>query len=381
MQTDPVPVLPPLNPVHRDSYSSSNGDTQYLRGIPSPQDPRLDGSQSMYDRGSSQPPRGRVPSQFDAVPRFRAGPAVMPSADPAAPIEVFSSLPSGSDRESSLVRDFLTNHQLGLADAEFIEKVVQKISKVSNTEFHVVGSHADGTASRTDSTFFTVASESLKLDRLSLCELLKAHGPTSFWTASVCANCTRVILVTSVERRVTARVITEPTLSQLAVRRTLFVRMHTQFVEPRMAVAVAGVRSRLKSSVNAEFLGFADYFIFVILWRALVQRRIIPNLLNVTTGLDGRVDSDRSFWKSPTEKPNDIRNNWRAQGICVSARMGAAEMVDLFIESAKQVLAPRSQPCVCPVTQGPIFDEGLTVPYGSRRFASEVWRTVCQVKQ
>ena len=219
---------------------------------------------------------------------------------------------------TTLEAEFLVRHRLSSSDLIRLTDLVGHVKSIFPIDqIQLVGPFADGTASRHNTKCITFA---------CTCELVWRVFPSEFSIIEESHNMILVRFYTEV-----IRIIKNPVL----IKRALFVKMYTHIVEPRVGIAVVLIMDRLHEKFWTKiFWDHLDYIIFVIVFKTLSSRRVIPDLVSEKLN-DGRMESDRAIWSSNLEDSKKIRMKWRKTGMCVSARMSVAEIMAAFLDQVR----------------------------------------------
>ena len=238
--------------------------------------------------------------------------------------------PVGSDGESEVLRAHIS--LLCEFDLVSVSEMVKKIvSVVPGCE--LVGVWADGTAVRGDVVTVSIPGRPNSADIIAQ---LHACGMSVFRSG----NCYDVLIgAKSIQIFLSSS-------HELFIKRAIFVKMYTHKIEPRMGVVVTLMRKWTDTPHTASYL------FFVLLWKLLVQKKVIPNLLLKTSG--------------PT----------------CTQRWNTIQMIKALTEYLQGALCPENwmSNCVCPISGQLIWDEGVTVPYGTHRMVHDIWTIVCTLQ-
>lgn len=297
-------------------------------------------------------------------------------------------LPDGEEPDAVLLRRYMQWHRCSDDDLTFIKVISDSLSSVCKARIQLLGSQADGSASKKDSlsnvTFGII--DSITKERVEIFEDLKAAGYSRGWTAKLSPKTANIILIYPLSRRdTTVYLVADSKLSAVWYDRTNFVQLYACDIEPRLCVAICLIREWLLPRIpEKNSLHAVDYLIFSLLWRCLTEKRVIPTLLESMRKDDGIFDSDKRIWLNIPASRNavdELRSSWRLQGIAVAPRASLIKIIGYFIDFSRNALNPENntldQVCRCPLNGLEILDEGLTCSPGRVRLLYSIWRGVC----
>jgi len=296
-----------------------------------------------------------------------------------------SILPDGDDKEAVLVRRYMRIHRCANNEQFFVSEIADALSSVLRARIEIIGCHGDGSASLKDSlTLVTLGLvEDIGKERSEVLQDIKAAGPSRGWKARSSPSATKLIEISPLDRRgTTVFLIVDYNLSLMWSERTQFVKLYAGSIEPRIRVTMSLVRElllpELPDSVSRHAL---DYYIFTLIWRSLVVKRLIPNLLYSDNAADGVAVHDAEIWShipSSRQDLDELRSRWRVEGIGVAAwRASVRDMMSHFLEFTRIWLNPEQVLSECPLTGVEIFDEGVSCTPGRCMLLHAFWRAVC----
>lgn len=344
-----------------------NGDTAKLSA------PDYDSKVKERDPLNQEPKREvthSAPPRREAAPIPQRVHVTAPIA--AGPIPVSSSrvVPLGNDLESRVVREYLERHAWEEKNLAVARTIADCVSAVLRVPFRLVGSIVDGTASR-DLSFdaFSIVPESgSPLDRSDVFESLRAAGPARGWTVKYAPSRVDTLFLIPLSPR-GLTVFVRLRHCSVLIKRTQLVQTYASLIEPRMTVALAFIRSCLTKALPrlGESEMDLDYFTFALLWRALVEKRVIPDLVS-------ECSSDKEIWADLVNSPiQQVRKRWLTEGIHVGLRMSVVDMIRTFLAFGRDVLDPESGKSVlCPVSNSAILQNPDS--------AYKIWQALCFLK-
>jgi hypothetical protein len=292
-------------------------------------------------------------------------------------------VPLGDDLESKLVHSYISDHILTRAQTSFIETLTHNVSSLTNLQFSLVGSHAAGYASRQNSLTVVTLATASSVPKTELFNTLRVSGPSRGWTVSNSPFYLHVLqLSVTGWEQMTIRLLLDQNTAQGSIRRALFQKAYMQIIEPRMAVALCAIRDVVHRHLReCVLVQYVDDILFHILWRALVEQRVIPNvLIDASPKQDARSVFDKSIWRETgAESIQELRTAWKFKGIGVVSNCTVTGMIRLFRE--KCLDSEDLDWCnTCPLTGDTLLDDGNTVPYGACTFLRQFHSLVVRSK-
>lgn len=338
--------------------------------------------------------RGPAPSPMQLELDLISDPAINPSKTITHPVESVSapvesvrasierSVPSGNDAEAVLVRSYIERHMCSDKDLSFAAGIADSVRSVCKAEIAVIGCIGDGSASLKDSLkchCFGIL-EGKRQERALFLDDLKAAGPSRGWTAKSSPDTANVIVLSPLGRRGTVvNLIVDSSLSQIWLERTDFSKLYVSLIEPRMCVSLCLLREWVIPQIPLNACRHAlDYLLFSLLWRCLIENRVIPDLI----GSSEYHEFDKRIWSGiagTKEEVNELRYRWRIEGVGVARRASVKETIGKFIDFSRDALDPEqdNKANICPLNGLEIFDEGYACSPGRDKVMFSLWRAVC----
>ncbi len=233
-------------------------------------------------------------------------------------------VPLGSDWESSVVREYVLRHKVNHECFEELRLIIGSVSTMLGTILNVVGGFADGTASRSHSLpVVSVVPRDAKLESREIVDVLSRAGFNTESSAMLPGE----LLITTSRFRILFLT------SSFYLHRTYFVRVYTHLIDPRVAVLVCLLRSRIVDTgiYDPNRPVDVDYFLFLIIWKALIKHRILPNfLLSGSEERDGEIKTDKALLSGLSRFALTL---WCREGVNAKPAFSLKSMLALVIGS------------------------------------------------
>lgn len=310
-----------------------------------------------HDQHMSRPPATAFSGPRRPIPSWMAAKSIPPFLPPAPaplPAAVVCSetgqsvsaegtlvVPIGNDIESYFVRTYHLN------DFYKINEITNFsiINSLLNLNPSLIGSFADGTASRSDSaSLISLAIPTRSTEEVM--EWLRAEAPSGGWVPVQVSKCLIELSVLKT-RTLTVRLFVGQGTHML-IKRSNFVKVNNS-IEPKISIGICLLRKYLIINF-IKFNESIDYFIFIILWIGLVSDGALPNCVKPLVLLD------------TCQSLHEFRHRWRSE--CRGAslhRFSVCEIIGSFIRSARRLLDPEAAMAggiVCPVTRVCVWEGG-----------------------